>query len=85
MKGRKEGSSAVYLGPPVSGIKTGTVFTAGLPEALEKLKEQCPAAGILIVPVRRYAEVYRKLSVSGCAQAIAYQKIKEFISKGGSR
>lgn len=82
MKGKKESGSTVYLGPPVSGIKTGTVFTAGLPETLEKLKEQCPAAGILIVPVRRYAEVYGKLSVPNSAQAVAFKKTADYIREG---
>lgn len=82
MTRKKDSGSIVYLGPPISGIKTGTVYTAGLPEVLEKLKAQCPAAGILCVPMRRYAEVFGKLSVPNSAQAIAYKKTADYIREG---
>ncbi len=70
-------ASRVYCGPSVRGVaKQYTVFSGEIPELLAGFVEKHPAAGALIVPTERFAEVRRKLETAGTAEAILYKQIK---------
>lgn len=70
-------TSRVYCGPSVRGVaKQYTVFTGETPELLAGFVKKHPAAGALIVPIDRFADVRRKLETAGTAEAILYKQIK---------
>ena len=72
-----EQESRVYCGPSVRGVaKQYTVFSGETPELLAGFIKEHPAAGALIVPTERFAEVRRKLETAGTAEAILYKQIK---------
>jgi hypothetical protein len=78
--------SLIYLGPPVSGVAMpGTVYRNGLTPQLEKMKEEIPALGRLLVEVGRVQQVRRELQDSQSAASICYQKVVEHIKKGAER
>lgn len=78
--------SLIYLGPPVSGVAMpGTVYRNGLTPQLEKMKEEIPALGRLLVEVGRVPQVRRELQDSQSAASICYQKVVEYIKKGAER
>lgn len=61
----QEKESVVYLGPDIDRtVNHGTVFQGGeLPGYLEEKIKQIPAIRGLIVPVSRYAEVAREITL----------------------
>ena len=61
---KKKAGPVVYCGPTVRGVaKQYTVFSGGIPEALEDFSE-------------RHPETRRKMETAGTAEAILYHKIK---------
>lgn len=67
----------VYCGPTVRGVAHQfTVFPGELPEALNAFLHDHPAAVGLVVNMDRFAEVRRRVEVTGTAENILYNKIK---------
>ncbi len=78
--------SLIYLGPPISGAAMpGTVYRNGLTPQLQRMKEELPVLGRLIVEVERVSQVRRELQDPQSAASICYQKIVEHIKKGAER
>ena len=74
---KKKAGPVVYCGPTVRGVaKQYTVFSGGIPEALEAFIAIHPEAGELVVDVERFAETRKRLETAGTAEAILYGKIK---------
>ena len=74
---KKKAGPVVYCGPTVRGVaKQYTVFSGGIPEALEAFIAIHPEAGVLVVDVERFAETRKRLETAGTAEAILYGKIK---------
>lgn len=54
---KKKAGPVVYCGPTVRGVaKQYTVFSGGIPEALEDFSERHPEVKALLVPVEQFAE-----------------------------
>ncbi len=84
-KGRAP-ASLIYLGPPISGVTMpGTVYRNGLTPRLQKMKEDVPALGRLLVAVGNVAQARRELQDPQSAASICYQKVVEHIKKGAER
>lgn len=67
----------VYCGPTARGVaKQYTVYSGGIPEALEAFIEAHPAARGLLVPVEQFAQTRKKMETAGTAEHILYHKIK---------
>ena len=74
---KKKAGPVVYCGPTVRGVaKQYTVFSGGIPEALEDFSERHPEVKALLVPVEQFAETRRQMETAGTAEAILYHKIK---------
>ena len=74
---KKKAGPVVYCGPTVRGVaKQYTVFSGGIPEALEDFSERHPEVKALLVSVEQFAETRRKMETAGTAEAILYHKIK---------
>lgn len=72
-----ENTPKVYCGPSVRGVvRQYTVFTGEIPEMLAEFIKEHPAAGALIVPTERFAEVRKSLETKGTAEAILYKQIR---------
>lgn len=67
----------VYCGPSVRNVaRQYTVYAGKIPEALREFIQTHPAAGGLLVPVEKFAEIRRKLDTKGTAEAVLYNKVK---------
>lgn len=73
-----EKESVVYLGPSIDRtVNHGTVFKAGeLPAYLEAKIRQVPAIRGLIVPISRYAEVAREITLPTGRYRTLYDTVK---------
>lgn len=59
-----EAEAAVYCGPTFQGrVAQWAVFLDGIPEALTKLQQECPAMKALTVPLEQLAEVRQKITM----------------------
>lgn len=82
----KAPTAVIYLGPPISGVAMpGTVCRNGLTPQLQKMKEDIPVLGRLLVAVRNAAQTRRELQDPQSAASICYQKVVEHIKKGAER
>ncbi len=82
----KAPAAVIYLGPPASGVAMpGTVYRNGLTPQIQKLKEELPVLGRLLVEVGRVSHVRRELQDPQSAASICYQKVAEHIKKGAER
>ncbi len=80
-----EGSpvAVIYLGPPISGVSMpGTVYRNGLPPQTQKMLEEIPALGRLLVSVGNAAQIRKELQDPQSAASICYQKVVEHVKKG---
>ena len=76
-------TALIYLGPPISGVAMpGTVYQKGLPQQLQKMKEECPALGKLLVSVGFAAQVRRALQDPQSAVSFCYQRVVEYMREG---
>ena len=88
---KKKAGPVVYCGPTVRGVaKQYTVFSGGIPEALEDFIYSDKWNGLNVtIPYKRevmqycdeiapeqFAETRRKMETAGTAEAILYHKIK---------
>ena len=72
---KKKAGPVVYCGPTVRGVaKQYTVFSGGIPEALEDFSERHPEVKALLVPVEQFAETRRKMETAGTAEASAVER-----------
>lgn len=75
---KKATGPVVYCGPTVRGVaKQFTVYSAGLPAALEAYMKEHPAARGLVVPLDKFAQTRENLRKQGTAEAILYEKLKQ--------
>lgn len=75
---KKKAGPLVYCGPTVKGVaKQFTVYTNGLPAALEKYMKEHPAAKALTVTMDRFAAVRANLRKAGTAEAILFEKLRK--------
>ena len=74
-----EPEAVVYLGPDIEGlVNHGTVFDGGeLPDNLNAKIGEVPAIKGLIVPVSRYAEVAREITLPEGRFRTLYDLVKE--------
>ena len=75
--------AVVYLGPDIDRlVNHGTVFEGGeLPEYLTDKIKEIPAIKGLIVPVSRYAEVAREITLPEGRFRTLYDTVKAKVSK----
>lgn len=70
----------VWCGPSVKGVAAQyTVFTE-MPEALEALVEQHPAARGLVVALDKFPQVRRKLEECGTKESAWYNEVKHSLN-----
>lgn len=76
---RQEPEAVVYLGPDIDRlVNHGTVFEGGtLPDYLNEKIKAIPAIKGLIVPVSRYAEVAREITLPEGRFRTLYDLVKE--------
>ena len=75
---KKKAGPLVYCGPTVKGVaKQFTVYTNGVPAALEKYMKEHPAAKALTVTMDRFAAVRANLRKAGTAEAILFEKLRK--------
>lgn len=76
MTNKKE-QAVMYLGPSVRGVvKSGAVFSGGIPGKLEKLTMEKPFMKCLIVPLSEIVRVKAAVAVEGTVEAVAYNRVK---------
>lgn len=73
---KKAKGPLVYCGPTVRGVaKQFTVYTNGIPSALEKYMTERPEARSLLVPVERMPQTRENLRKKGTAEAVIFEKL----------
>lgn len=66
----------VYCGPTRRGIaKQNTIYTDGIPAALEALLDAHPAARTLLVPLSRFAALRQQIETKGTAAHTIFLKV----------
>ena len=72
----KENEKVMYIGPTIRGVvKSGAVFSGGIPKKLEKLEEKKPIIKNLIVPRSGIVQAKKNVDTEGTVTAIAYDRI----------
>lgn len=67
----------VYCGPTVRGlVKQNTVFSGPIPGRLRDFLAAHPEAMALMVPLDHFAQTRRAVQITGTAESILFQKIK---------
>lgn len=68
----------IYCGPtlPHGALLAYSVFIGPLPATVEKVIDECPEVGRLIVPVEKLGEVRRRCEISGTEKNRLYKEIK---------
>lgn len=67
----------VYCGPSVKGVvRQYTVFSNGLPGAMEEYCRTHPEAKALLAPVEKFAEMRKRLETQGSREALLYRKLR---------
>lgn len=75
--------AVVYCGPTLKGIvKQFTVFTNGLPTAVDELIAKNPVVGNLVIPVDELAAFRAELKTPGSAASVIFTEASKII-KGG--
>lgn len=73
---KKTTGPMVYCGPTVRGVaKQFTVYSAGIPAALESYMKEHPAARGLTVPLEKFAQTRENLRKKGTAEAVLFEKL----------
>ncbi|MRN51989.1 hypothetical protein [Paenibacillus monticola] len=67
----------MYLGPSLPGgrLLQSTVFRGGIPAYLQPLLTEQPGVDDLIVPLDEIAGVQARITQTGTAEYVAYQKL----------
>ena len=67
----------IYCGPavPRGGLNAFAVFIGRLPENVQKLIDQCPEIGALIVPIEDLGSVRRRCEVAGTEEHRLYKAV----------
>lgn len=74
----KKNESVMYLGPTIRGVvRSGAVFSDGIPERLERLAGKKAFVKSLIVPLSRVVEAKKAINDEGTAEAVSYDKIAD--------
>jgi hypothetical protein len=74
----KENEQVMYMGPTIRGVvKSGAVFSGGIPKDLEKLAEEKPLISNLIVPLSGIVQAKKDIGTEGTVAAVAYSRISE--------
>lgn len=69
--------AVAYVGPDIKKVAiNGTVYTGGLPKALEEKIEKVPAIKGLIVPISKLAETGVAIATKGTALNNLYNAVK---------
>lgn len=72
----KENERVMYVGPTIRGVvKSGAVFSDGIPKNLEKLAEKKPIIKNLIVPLSGIVQAKKDVDTEGTVAAVAYDRI----------
>lgn len=75
-QGDGQGQTVMYLGPTIKGVvATGTIYSNGLPKALEEEMKKQPLIKELLTPVGQIAEKQKALKDNGSAISVIYGKI----------
>lgn len=78
-------SAVIYLGPSITGVAvTGTIYKNGLTPQMQKLKEELPVIGKLLVSVEHTAKMRKELRDPQSAASVCYQKTLEYAAKKGA-
>lgn len=68
----------VYCGPTVKGVtRQYTVYSNGIPEAVEEFFVGHPSARRLLVPVDVFAKTRANLETAGTAESMIFNQIKK--------
>lgn len=72
----KEDKKVMYIGPTIRGIvKSGAVFSGGIPEKLEKMEERKPIIRNLLVSPSDIVQTKKDVEAEGTVAAVAYDRI----------
>ena len=75
-----------YIGPTIQGVVTrGTIFSNGLPKALEEELKDKPFLNGLVVPVSHLASAQAELKKEESPINIFYKKAIEYVNEGGRK
>ena len=70
------------MGPAIRGVvQPGTVFSNGLPAALQKKVGENPVFGSLLVPVRELGKARKELQDGATALGACYKKAASILNK----
>ncbi len=72
-----EDSVFVYVGPSLKGAASGTIYKNGLPQVLEELKQEIPAAAGLIVPMSELSAAQNALNDPESAISSVYAYVEK--------
>lgn len=79
----KNSMPCVYCGPSVRGVaRQFTVYTKGLPEALNAFLLEHPTAKGLLVPVEDFAAVRARLETPGTRESIVFHNLRTKLQGG---
>lgn len=86
MKSKKtetDGQPVVYLGPDIPGVlRSGTTYTGGLPDALQRAVEVCAAVRCLTVPLVEAATVRAMIARREGAYPALMQQAEIYLKEG---
>lgn len=72
----------IYMGPTVGNVLCQyTVFTDGVPKAMEELMEDCPAVRNLFVEVAKINGFEVEMKEDGSIQSVYYKKVREYLKR----
>lgn len=71
--------TVVYVGPAMKTVPQFSVFSNGLPKALEVVKVDFPAIEGLIVPTTRLNEATVALKRTGSKESILFEQVQNYL------
>lgn len=73
---KNNNAPVMYLGPTIRGVvKSGAVFSGGLPGRLAKLIGKKPLVKNLIIPLSGIVKAKKAIDTEGTVEAVTYDKI----------
>lgn len=72
----------VYIGPTIPGIiVANTILSNGITKELADAKNEVPAIGTLIVPIRKLAYARKRLELRDTPESICYEKVLKYLTE----
>lgn len=72
-----EDTTKMYIGPTISGVAAGTVYTDGYTPKLLEYLEKTPAIGLLLVSIRELPQAKKELRDNTTARSHVFDLISK--------